>query len=213
MSTVRCFACMDGSSQLLMLTLGACVKRKFYFDASRLLWEVSGSQRGLFRVPGEPTSQELGEGSLLQGKWRAIVPEKYSFSCNGGEVYSVDGILRLDTYNALMGETAYYFSKDTGISCTISTSCKNKQCLYTEARHEQCSHWKTLLTTLERTQVQPASSAFAARTRSGQGKHDAVLVNYALRQLAYPLQAQSFAEWTCTCAWLMQMHVLHMSHI
>ncbi|KAL0030606.1 hypothetical protein WJX79_009300 [Trebouxia sp. C0005] len=105
---------MDGSSQLLMLTLGACVKRKFYFDASRLLWEVSGSQRGLFRVPGEPTSQELGEGSLLQGKWRAIVPEKYSFSCNGGEVYSVDGILRLDTYNALMGETAYYFSKDTG---------------------------------------------------------------------------------------------------
>ncbi|KAA6425905.1 MAG: hypothetical protein FRX49_04280 [Trebouxia sp. A1-2] len=49
-------------------------------------------------------------------KWRAIVPEKYSFSCNGGEVYSVDGILRLDTYNALMGETAYYFSKDTGFS-------------------------------------------------------------------------------------------------
>lgn len=46
-------------------------------------------------------------------EWRTIVPEKYSFSCNGGEEYSVDDMLRLGTYNALIGETAYYSSKNT----------------------------------------------------------------------------------------------------
>jgi len=65
------------------------------------------------------------------GEWRTIVPEKYSFSCNGGEEYSVDDMLRLGTYNALIGETAYYSSKNTGTSCIISTYCKNKQCLHT----------------------------------------------------------------------------------
>ena len=49
------------------------------------------------------------------GEWRTVVPEKYSFSCNGGEEYSVDDMLRLGTYNALIGETAYYSSKNTGI--------------------------------------------------------------------------------------------------
>ena len=51
------------------------------------------------------------------GEWRTIAPEKYSFSCNGGEEYSVDDMLRLGTYNALIGETAYYSSKNTGTSC------------------------------------------------------------------------------------------------
>lgn len=73
------------------------------------------------------------------GEWRTIVPEKYSFSCNGGEEYSVDDMLRLGTYNALIGETAYYSSKNTGTSCIIDTCCMHQQCLHTEARHSQCS--------------------------------------------------------------------------
>ena len=59
------------------------------------------------------------------GEWRTIVPEEYSFSCNGGEEYSVDDMLRLGTYNALIGETAYYSSKNTGTSCIINTYCKH----------------------------------------------------------------------------------------
>ncbi len=73
-------------------------------------------------------------------EWRTIVPEKYSFSCNGGEEYSVDDMLRLGTYNALIGETAYYSSKNTGKSCILSTCCKNKKWLHTETKHSQCSH-------------------------------------------------------------------------
>jgi hypothetical protein len=76
------------------------------------------------------------------GGWRTIVPEKYSFSCNGGEEYSVDDMLRMGTYNALIGETAYYSSKNTGTSCFISTYCKHQQCLHIEARHSQGSHWR-----------------------------------------------------------------------
>ena len=76
------------------------------------------------------------------GEWRTIVPEKYSFSCNGGEEYSVDDMLRLGTYNALIGETAYYSSKNTGTSCIMSTCCMNQQCIHTEARRSRRAHWK-----------------------------------------------------------------------
>ena len=76
------------------------------------------------------------------GEWRTIVPEKYSFSCNGGEEYSVEDMLRLGTYNALIGETAYYSSKNTGTSCIMSTCCMNQQCIHTEARRSRRAHWK-----------------------------------------------------------------------
>lgn len=62
--------------------------------------------------------------------------EKYSFSCNGGVEYSVDDMLRLGTYNALIGETAYYSSKNTGQLLQLSndhqlsTSCN---CLVSSA--------------------------------------------------------------------------------
>ena len=57
------------------------------------------------------------------------MPEKYSFSCNGGEECSVDDMLRLGTYNALIGETAYYSSKNTGEPTTLYLLAPCTKCM------------------------------------------------------------------------------------
>ncbi|KAG0066379.1 hypothetical protein BGZ90_001428 [Linnemannia elongata] len=46
--------------------------------------------------------------------WRTIDHKVYKFSTNGGSWQSVEDMLRVGTYNALLGETQYYSSKNSG---------------------------------------------------------------------------------------------------
>ncbi|KAK3829595.1 MAG: hypothetical protein JOS17DRAFT_221632 [Linnemannia elongata] len=46
--------------------------------------------------------------------WRTIDHKVYKFSTNGGGWQSVEDMLRVGTYNALLGETQYYSSKNSG---------------------------------------------------------------------------------------------------
>ncbi|GAM29178.1 hypothetical protein SAMD00019534_123540 [Acytostelium subglobosum LB1] len=45
--------------------------------------------------------------------WRTIDHKVYKFSTNGGEWSTVEDVLRVGTYNALLGETQYYSAKNT----------------------------------------------------------------------------------------------------
>jgi len=44
-------------------------------------------------------------------QWSTVDLGHYTFSCNGGQKYSGHEMLKQGTYNALIGETAYYSSK------------------------------------------------------------------------------------------------------
>lgn len=46
--------------------------------------------------------------------WRTIDHKVYKFSTNGGSWQSVEDMLRVGTYNALIGESQYYSSKNSG---------------------------------------------------------------------------------------------------
>ncbi|KAH9567311.1 hypothetical protein CY35_03G023100 [Sphagnum magellanicum] len=50
---------------------------------------------------------------LDPSEWRTIDKENYRFSCNGGQKYTVEDMLRLGTYNALIGDTELYSATNT----------------------------------------------------------------------------------------------------
>ncbi|KAL3148927.1 hypothetical protein ABBQ32_001792 [Trebouxia sp. C0010 RCD-2024] len=50
---------------------------------------------------------------LKAGEWRTIDHAQYTFSCNGGPVYSCEDMMRLGTYSALIGESAFFSSSST----------------------------------------------------------------------------------------------------
>lgn len=47
--------------------------------------------------------------------WRTIDHTQYTFSCNGGPVHSCEDMMRLGTYSALIGESAFYSSSSTSM--------------------------------------------------------------------------------------------------
>ncbi|KAK9846603.1 hypothetical protein WJX81_007517 [Elliptochloris bilobata] len=51
---------------------------------------------------------------LKPSEWRTIDPIKYRFSCNGGPEYTVEHMVRIGTYNALIGDTTLYSASVTG---------------------------------------------------------------------------------------------------
>ncbi|KAF9437023.1 hypothetical protein BGZ76_002224 [Entomortierella beljakovae] len=51
---------------------------------------------------------------VVAADWRTIDHKVYKFSTNGGKCQDVEDMLRVGTYNALLGETQYYSSKNSG---------------------------------------------------------------------------------------------------
>ena len=96
--------------------------------------------------------------------WRTIDHTKYTFSCNGGPVYSCEDMLRLGTYSALIGESAFYSSSSTSMHSPL---------LHIAAAFQyECLHILSMLSSLTLTLLPylSVSSLFRMPTK-GKGQH------------------------------------------
>ena len=96
--------------------------------------------------------------------WRTIDHTKYTFSCNGGPVYSCEDMLQLGTYSALIGESAFYSSS--------STSMHPPLLHFAAAFQYECLHILSMLSSLTLTLL-PYLSVFLFVPHAHQGKRTA----------------------------------------